>query len=188
MVHVRLFISAVSTEFKSYRDLLRGYLQRPNVTVHVQEDFIAGGLPTLDKLDTYIRQCDAVIHIIGDMTGMMARRASVQLIAERYGDFADRMPELKAAFEGVLDVSYTQWEAYLAIYHRKELLVAVPTRTAPREADTYIKSAEQEAAQQAHLKRLRQYERFPVTFTNGENLALQLYRSTLYELLTSPAF
>jgi hypothetical protein len=65
MVHVQLFISTVSTEFKGYRDLLRDFLQRHNVTVQVQEDFIAGGLPTLDKLDTYIKQCDAVIHLVG---------------------------------------------------------------------------------------------------------------------------
>jgi hypothetical protein len=134
------------------------------------------------------KQCDAVIHLVGDMTGTVAKHASVEIIAERYPDLADRIPELKAAFDGVLDISYTQWEAYLAIYHKKELLVAVPARTAPREPDTYIKSADQNAAQQTHLGRLRQYQRFPITFTNGENLALQLYRSTLYELLTSPAF
>src|SRR5262249_8107714 len=67
---------------------------------------------------------------------------------------------------------------------KKQLLVAVPARTAPRELDTYIKSEEQEVAQQTHLKCLQRYERFPLTFTNGENLALQLYRSTLLELLT----
>ena len=71
---VQIFISAVSREFASYRDVLRSYLARPNVTVHIQEDFIAGGLPTLDKLDRYIKECDAVIHFVGDMTGGGAAR------------------------------------------------------------------------------------------------------------------
>src|SRR5689334_284200 len=123
MVHVRIFISSVSREFGSYRDLLRGYLQRPNVTVHIQEDFIAGRVPTLDKLDRYIKECDAVIHLVGDMTGAMAQRVSIDHIVDCYPDFAKKLPDLTPAFDGALDVSYTQWEAYLAIYHKKELLV-----------------------------------------------------------------
>ncbi len=185
MAHVRIFISAVSREFAGYRDLLRGYLQRPNVTVHIQEDFIAGGLPTLDKLDRYIKECDAVIHLVGDMTGAMAQPASLEHIIDCYPEFPNKLPDLTPAFKGALDVSYTQWEAYLAIYHKKELLVAVPMPGAPREASTYVKSGEQEAAQQAHLKRLERYERFPVRFKDGENLALQLFKSTLYDLLIS---
>lgn len=35
--HVQLFLSTVSAEFRSYRDALRDDLERPNVTVKVQE-------------------------------------------------------------------------------------------------------------------------------------------------------
>ena len=73
MAHVRIFLSTVSAEFRSYRDALRHYLDRPNVTVKVQEDFIVTGTETLDILDEYIRQCDVVIHLVGDMTGAMAQ-------------------------------------------------------------------------------------------------------------------
>ena len=73
MAHVQIFLSTVSAEFRSYRDALRRDLDRPNVTVKVQEDFIATGTETLDKLDEYIRQCDAVIHLVGDMTGALAQ-------------------------------------------------------------------------------------------------------------------
>ncbi|MEA2990990.1 MAG: hypothetical protein QOG83_3701, partial [Alphaproteobacteria bacterium] len=72
MRHVQLFISAMTKEFGSYREALRRQLQRPNVTVHVQEDFIPTGTETLDMLDLYIGQCDAVIHLAGDMTGALA--------------------------------------------------------------------------------------------------------------------
>ena len=53
----KLFLSAVSSEFESYRQLLASDLKRPNLDVGVQEDFtISGGL-TLRKLDNYIKAC-----------------------------------------------------------------------------------------------------------------------------------
>ncbi len=58
-ITVELFLSTVTKEFRSYRDALRQTLTRPNVHVHVQEDFIAAGIDTVDKLDEYIARCDA---------------------------------------------------------------------------------------------------------------------------------
>ncbi len=52
---VQIFLSAVSDEFRDYREQLRHDLTRPNVDVKVQEDFNDLGTVTLDKLDTYIR-------------------------------------------------------------------------------------------------------------------------------------
>jgi Domain of unknown function (DUF4062) len=90
----QIFLSTVSAEFRSYRDTLRHDLDRPNVTVKIQEDFIATGTETLDKLDAYIRQCDAVIHLVGDMTGALAQPPSVAMLRERYADLAERLPVL----------------------------------------------------------------------------------------------
>ena len=87
MPQVTLFLSTVSAEFRSYRDALRHDLERPNVSVKVQEDFIATGNATLDKLDDYIHQCDAVIHLVGDITGALAQPPSLALIRTRYPDF-----------------------------------------------------------------------------------------------------
>ena len=54
MAHVKqIFLSTVTGEFKRYRDELRGHLTRFNVSVAVQEDFIASGGTTLLKLDDY---------------------------------------------------------------------------------------------------------------------------------------
>ena len=66
---VQLFLSCVSDEFGPYRDALRGALTRPNVEVKIQEDFKALGGDTLMKLEAYIKRCEAVVHIVGDMTG-----------------------------------------------------------------------------------------------------------------------
>ena len=65
----KIFLSTVSDEFRAYRDQLRVDLTRPNVEVKVQEDFKDLGGDTLDKLDAYIEHCDAVVHLVGDMTG-----------------------------------------------------------------------------------------------------------------------
>ena len=119
MAHVQIFLSTVSAEFRSYRDALRRDLDRPNVTVKVQEDFIATGTETLDKLDEYIRQCDAVIHLVGDMTGALAQAPSVAVIRHRYPDLAERLPVLGPFLDpGAPALSYTQWEAWLALYHQ----------------------------------------------------------------------
>ncbi|MFM9047247.1 MAG: hypothetical protein ACKOOH_06260 [Cyanobium sp.] len=64
----------MSAEFLGYRDRLRHLLTRPDVEVKVQEDFIVTGDETLEMLDAYIHGCDGVIHLVGDMTGAMAKR------------------------------------------------------------------------------------------------------------------
>ena len=108
MAHIQIFLSTVSAEFRSYRDVLCHDLNRPNVTVKVQEDFIATGTETLDKLDEYIRQCEAVIHLVGDMTGAWANITAVTAIRQRYPDFAERLPVLGPFLNGLSALSYTQ--------------------------------------------------------------------------------
>jgi hypothetical protein len=126
---IELFLSAVSDEFRSYRDSVRSLLARPNVVVHVQEDFIPTGTETVDKLDSVIKQCSAVIHLAGDMTGSWAEESTLQALRKRYRDLADQLPPLKRSLSsGAPPLSYTQWEAYLAVYHGKPLVIAAPKR------------------------------------------------------------
>lgn len=184
MAHVQIFLSTVSAEFRSYRDALRRDLDRPNVTVKVQEDFIATGTETLDKLDEYIRLCDAVIHLVGDMTGALAQAPSVAVIRHRYPDLADRLPVLGPFLDpGAPALSYTQWEAWLALYHGKVLIVAAPQDGAPRD-ERYQLVEDQRAAQQAHLVRLEKVERYPeIRFANADRLAVDMLRSKLHDIL-----
>ena len=63
LMSVKIFLSTVSDEFRTYRDALRTDLTRHNVEVKVQEDFKDLGGDTLDKLDVYIAHCDAVVHL-----------------------------------------------------------------------------------------------------------------------------
>ena len=184
MTQVRIFLATISAEFASYRDALRRDLDRPNVTAKEQEDFIATGTETLDKLDDYIRQCDAVIHLAGDMTGAWAQAPSLTLIKDRYPNLAERLPPLRPFLEpGAQALSYTQWEAWLALYHGKVLIIAVPEAGAPRDA-RYQLIEEQRSQQQQHLARLAALERYPeIRFASADRLAVALLRSKLHDIL-----
>jgi hypothetical protein len=124
----KLFLSAVSSEFISYRNLLAGDLKRPNLDVAVQEDFIVTGGKTLEKLDTYILHRDAVIHLIGKATGGVPEEPAVAALLARYPDLGTRLPPLAEHLRKPQPgFSYTQWEAYLALYHGRPLFVYRPT-------------------------------------------------------------
>jgi hypothetical protein len=49
------------------------------------------GTVTLDKLDLYIKPCDAVVHLVGDMTGAAAKPESTAAILKKYPDLPDKL-------------------------------------------------------------------------------------------------
>src|SRR5688572_3050728 len=63
----RLFLSCASREFPHVRGQLTADLQRPGVDIKAHEEVanFNSGLTTLEKLDDYIRGCEAVVHLIG---------------------------------------------------------------------------------------------------------------------------
>ena len=80
----RLFLSLVSDEFRSYRELLTKDLERGRVDVATQEKWGTLGLTTLEKLDTFIEKCDAVIHVVGDGLGHVPPTAAVDALLARH--------------------------------------------------------------------------------------------------------
>ena len=186
MARVQLFLSIVSAEFLSYRERLRHLLTRPDVEVKVQEDFIVTGDETLEMLDTYIQGCDGLIHLVGDMTGEMAKPQSVAAIAQRYPELASRFPLAKWLQPDGPSLSYTQWEAWLALWHGKKLFIATPSDGAPRD-EKYRCDPEQQALQQSHLVTLRSVARYPgAEFDGQEHLAAEVLRSFVLDLLAQP--
>jgi tetratricopeptide (TPR) repeat protein len=186
LAHIQLFLSTVSAEFKGYRELLRHNLNLPDVTIQIQEDFIAGGVPTLDKLDLYIRECVAVIHLVGDGVGSLAKPRSLTYLNDHYPDLATRLPPLGGflAADGP-SLSYTQWEAWLALLHGRKLLICVPTPEAPRE-EGFTCDPQQQVLQQEHLARLRGFEAYPeVSFRSIDHLTWQIQSSLFLELRTA---
>ena len=183
MARVQLFLSTVSADFLSYRERLRHLLTRPDVEVKVQEDFIVTGYETLEMLDAYIQGCDGVIHLVGDMTGAMAKPQSVVAIAQKYPELASRLPLGEFLQPDGPSLSYTQWEAWLALLHHKPLFIATPQEGAPRD-EKYTCVATQQELQQAHLSRLRSVARHQGTpFTSQEHLAAEVLRSFVQDLL-----
>jgi Domain of unknown function (DUF4062) len=112
---VRIFLSAVSDEFRDYREALRRDLTRPNVEVKIQEDFKDLGGDTLDKLDQYIANCDVVVHLVGDMTGSAPKVRVSQAFLKKHPEIAKMFPDLSSAVVSRHSVSYTQWEAWLTL-------------------------------------------------------------------------
>jgi hypothetical protein len=125
-----------------------------------------------------------VIHLVGDMTRALAQTPSVAVIRQRYPDLAERLPVLYPFLDpGAPALSYTQWEAWLAFYHHKVLIIAAPEDSAPRD-ERYQLVEDQRAAQQAHLARLATVERYPeIRFANADRLAVDMLRSKLQEIL-----
>jgi hypothetical protein len=186
VARVQLFLSTVSAEFLSYRERLRHLLTRPDVEVKVQEDFIVSGDETLEMLDNYIQGCDGVIHLVGDMTGAMAKPQSVAAIASLYPELASRLPLADFLQPDGPSLSYTQWEAWLAIWHGKRLYIATPSDGAPRD-ERYQCEPEQQALQLAHLARLRSVARYPnpTPFRGDDHLAAKVLRSFVLDLLVA---
>lgn len=180
---IQIFLSAVSGEFFDYREQLRHDLVRYNVGVKIQEDFKDSGSGTLDKLDLYIKACDGIVHLVGDMTGAAAKAESTKAILGKYPDLKDKLPPLRQPLESGLDISYTQWEAWLALYHAKLLLIAEADGNAPR-GPQFAPTDASRAAQRTHLERLRAVERYPgCTFTSRDNLAKYVLSSAILDLL-----
>jgi len=188
--NLKLFLSTVTSEFGSYRGPLRTLLTRPNVEVKVQEDFIHTGGSTVQKLCLYIEQCQAVVHLAGDRTGSYPSPHDEQELRASL-DLTGCPPRLRDVLGPAgPPLSYTQWEAYLALYHRwrpggnprLELYLYTPSPTADRDTNDPAPDSERDS-QTEHLERLKSLERFAVEFRNLDHLSALLATTSLQELL-----
>ena len=173
-----IFISAVTDEFKSYRDAVTKWLDRPGVRIETQEKFFSTGVTMLVRLSDYIHECDAVVHLVGDRTGnesgSIVEPAVVQCLLEAHRDL---LHCLGLTAGSISRLSYTQWEAWLAIYHKKRLFIAVPEATAPRDTllKDEVKRQAQSEDQMAHIAALAERGRYPeIRFANSDQLCLGL--------------
>jgi tetratricopeptide (TPR) repeat protein len=178
----KLFLSAVSREFLAYRTLLNGDLKRPALEVAVQEDFIVTGGSTLAKLDDYICACDGIIHLIGKASGDAPEEPAVAALLQRYPDIATRLPPLEPALsQPQPGFSYTQWEAYLAMYHRRPLFVYrskdfdLDSLDVPRDSRFVLDPAEFQA-QREHYQRISALGHDRGQFLNEERLSSAVLR------------
>jgi hypothetical protein len=175
----RYFISCASAEFRAYREELRRHLTSSNAEAKVQEDFTNGPATLLEKLDDYVANSSAVLHLVGKWAGSRAKPAEVRVILERYADFAAVLPELASwLVPDTCPFTYTQWECYLAIYHRIPCFIYVADDASQREPG-WVEDAAETAAQEAHRKRIRSlgHDRTTFPFSDARDVALSFYRA-----------
>jgi tetratricopeptide (TPR) repeat protein len=126
----RVFLSAVTSEFGSARDALAADLRSRDMLVRVQSDFRqeADSDTTLRKLHDYIRDCSAVVCVIGTRSGASPPPAAA-------AHFLDMLPA------GISEASYTQWEFFFARHYRRRLSLYIanadyrPDQSAPGRED-----------------------------------------------------
>jgi tetratricopeptide (TPR) repeat protein len=114
---MKIFLSAVSGQFKACRDALRSDLSAVSAEVVVQEDFQQHGASLLEKLERYIASCDRFIALVGDVYGFEPEEAARPAAQPRR--------------------SYTQWEYFFAVGERLD-----GSRQPPKDIFLYFASQE----------------------------------------------
>ncbi|HET8774684.1 MAG TPA: ATP-binding protein [Thermoanaerobaculia bacterium] len=180
----RFFISCVSAEFRTYRSELHKHLTSATQEVKIQEDFAPGGYTLLEKLNQYIAQASGVLHLVGKSTGAKPQPAEVQAILDQCDHFSDALPTLASDLDpATCPFSYTQWEAFLAKYHRVPCFVYLADNDSVREpgwTENSVEAGEQEA-HRARLVALGHY-RTTVGFADARDVALAFYKGYLDEI------
>lgn len=193
---LKIFISTVTKEFHrtapayrvkftSYRDLLALHLRREfkGCQIVVQEELVQGSSDLLATLDQEIQSCDFEVHIIGDAAGARPRENELEKLRARHPGFLDSYQKLKDYLLDWSQVSYTQWEAYLAFHHDNKRLIFKAEPSAPRNPE-YIVDSEEKETQVAHLARIRSIGEHYQGFYSQADLVIKTIRS----ILTSQSF
>ena len=117
------------------------------------------------------------------MTGAAPGKRDITALLAKYSGLTGDLPPLGEALKKGEGVSYTQWEAWLALYHRKDLFITQAAESAER-GPRYAPTDVSRAAQAEHLKRLRELKRYPgFTFTSPVTLANYLKSTGILDLL-----
>jgi hypothetical protein len=77
-------------------------------------------------LEDYIEQCEAVVHFVGDMSGSTPPKSSVEDLLARRPDLQEKLEGMGVTRETIAILTYTQFEAWLAIGFDKDLLIVAP--------------------------------------------------------------
>src|ERR1035437_5387720 len=124
---MKVLLSCVSSEFRSYRQLLAAQLAalpKRGFEVKVQEEFQQGGFTLLDQLAAYVSECDLVIHLVGDACGARPTQKHVRAMFTHL-----RVP----APEPLPNLSYTQWEYDLALRFDRRMFCYFATQETSRD-------------------------------------------------------
>ena len=180
---VKLFLSSVTVEFPGYREELRGQLTHDHVEIKVQEDIKGYGFPTLEELDRYIATCDAVIHLAGEMAGAAVPADAAQAFIVQRPRLLEKFAPLRDALSAGCALSYTQWEAWLALDHGKPLKIYRPVSSPAAAPATSVPGGSPPMSQSEHLASLARLDFHPTPFETVDRLAAQISTTLLVDLL-----
>jgi hypothetical protein len=167
-------------------------LTHKKVEVKIQEDFKLPGGDTLAMLEDYIESCNVVIHFIGDMAGSAPAATSVDDLLKRRPEFAARLTDKGMTREDLGPLTYTQWEAWLAVGFnsdgaKRNLVLVAPAPSVERDPKFDPTDASR-ASQAEHLRRLKAVDLYPgAPFTSADNLAVQVLTSAVLDAVLSDA-
>ena len=151
---MKILLSCVSTEFKSYRLKLAnqlGALKGHPYEVKVQEDFQQGEYALLEHLADYVQNCDLVIHLVGEASGAQPDLYDLNdmrnlIFFLTHGKFDDA---------SIFGVSNTQWVYHLARRYQKKVLIYLAKPEAPRDCGWPISQSYVDTCrQQDYLKHI----------------------------------
>jgi hypothetical protein len=170
---------------------LRHKLTLPNVEVKIQEDFKSSGADTLRTLGDYVKECETVVHFVGDMAGSTPEPTTVEDLLARHPELEKRLAAKGMGRDALKTLTYTQWEAWLAVGFDTDLVIVVPAEGAAR-GPAYVKTETSRASQTEHLNRLKAIDRYPEEpFSGVDSLVAQIFLSAVRKELikagTAPA-
>jgi hypothetical protein len=123
----KIFVSCVTAEFGSYRSRLASDLGSSTIHWITQEQFCQSRFDTIVKLDNEIRECDALVHLVGRGAGATADDAAVSELLDNPHTkvFGDKFIEAIKPFCDVAaaKLSYTHWEVLLAKFRKVPIFV-----------------------------------------------------------------
>jgi hypothetical protein len=114
------FLSRVSSEFGHLDEVLRSQLAPlPSAVIKTPTDLEGydAGLTTLDKLWDFIKNADAVIHVVGVELGSKPPQSMIDELLARHAELKAWLSQKSLASAGW---TYTQWEVFLALFRRHQ--------------------------------------------------------------------
>ena len=137
-----IYLSCASDEFGDLRLILGRYLERAGASAVVQDSFAQTDSDTLGRISDLISHCRAVIHFVGEYPGSSPSICGIKSLAshlEQSGrPIVKHLPELEGSLSGagvIETLTYTQWEAILALHHDVPLFIYATPEGAERQKD-----------------------------------------------------
>jgi hypothetical protein len=187
-----IFVSAVSNEFhrvppdqrhsfQSYRDVLKQAFRilAPHYEVIVQEDLVQGFGDLLETLEHEIARSLFVVHLVGDLAGLVPEPAVLDSLHNRHPDFLAGAPKLRAAVGDGEGITYTQWELYLSFHHGQHPLIFEAQPSVPR-SPLFAPTQSDAVSQENHRRRIEATGYHRGTFADQGDVTRKCVRSFLH--------